>query len=832
MNYVGIDLGTTNSAICSYDGENIHLYKSPEQHDVTPSAIFIDKRGNKYIGSRAYNNAARNPDNAATLFKRLIGTSTPIKLSAVDLVFTPEECSAEVLKMLYSYLPEEIRNDETTGTVITVPAAFNQMQKDATMSAANAAGMGLVALMQEPVAAVMSVMRNHSNDGIFLVYDLGGGTLDIAIAESISGRVSLLAHGGIAMCGGRDFDRNLFDNIIKPWLIDNFNLPDNFSTEPQYKSLIRMALWAAEKAKIELSQREEAIISLSEMEISARDLDSEEIYIDVTITRDQFDNLISGKVHDSIQSARNTLEKAGLSPHDVEKIVFVGGPTHYKSLRDKVSFELGIAASTEVNPMAAVSEGAAVFAESIDWESQNRGRKSSRGTMSAQGALNIDFNYISRTPDNRAKIVAKLSDNTSNNNMEYQIDSLDTGWSSGRAPLQNGSAINLTLTKPGENTFKVYVFKSDGSPINLENDKIIITRTAANIDAIPASHSIGVEARDKLGGRLVLEYLVKEGDQLPIKGQKIFRTEESLKSGSTGSIKFKLWEGEISDPINDNRFIGMFEIKGSDFDDAVITSGAELVCDYEVLDSGNINLEVTVPSIGGLFHSDRNFYSRQEGQIDYSNASKLVEEESDLTKNRVDEMESTISDPRLDQAREKLEQASGLSGNNDDPESSKQAMDNVQEAKKLLAQTRKDHLKSIRQLELDKAVALFDEVVREHARNSEESAFDNLARTAQVDIDNNKSDFESHLDDLRSKSYLILWRQDWFVINRFKSLAEHAYLFNNAEEHTTLVTAGNEALRANDLDKLRQIIYQLDMMRVGSSNEDEMLSSSNIVRGM
>jgi len=232
MNYVGIDLGTTNSAICSYDGENIQLYKSPEQHDVTPSAIFIDKRGNKYVGSRAYNNAARNPDNAATLFKRLIGTSTPIKLSAVNLVFTPEECSAEILKMLYSYLPEEIRNDEDTGTVITVPAAFNQMQKDATMSAANTAGMGRVALMQEPVAAVMSVMQNHSNDGIFLVYDLGGGTLDIAIAESISGRVSLLAHGGIAMCGGRDFDRNLFDNIIKPWLINNFNLPDNFSTDP------------------------------------------------------------------------------------------------------------------------------------------------------------------------------------------------------------------------------------------------------------------------------------------------------------------------------------------------------------------------------------------------------------------------------------------------------------------------------------------------------------------------------------------------------------------------------------------------------------------------
>src|SRR6185503_5111215 len=131
MKYVGIDLGTTNSAICSFDGEKIQLYKSPEQHDVTPSAIFIDKRGHKYVGSRAYNNAARNPDSGATLFKRLMGTSTPIKLSAVNLTLTLEECSSEILRLLFGYLPEEIRNSGDTGTVITVPAAFNQMQKSA-----------------------------------------------------------------------------------------------------------------------------------------------------------------------------------------------------------------------------------------------------------------------------------------------------------------------------------------------------------------------------------------------------------------------------------------------------------------------------------------------------------------------------------------------------------------------------------------------------------------------------------------------------------------------------------------------------------------------------
>ncbi|MBX7136109.1 MAG: Hsp70 family protein, partial [Fimbriimonadaceae bacterium] len=806
----------------------IQLYKSPEQHDVTPSAIFIDRRSNKYIGSRAYMNAARNPDNAATLFKRLMGTSTPVKLPAVNLTMTPEECSAEVLRTLFGYLPEEIRGDGDTGTVITVPAAFNQMQKDSTMAAADAAGLGRVALMQEPVAAVMSVMRQRKNDGVFVVYDLGGGTLDIAIAESISGRVNLLAHGGIAMCGGRDFDRILFDNVVKPWLLENFDLPEDLAANPQFKSLLRMATWATEKAKIELSQKEEAVVSLPETELGVRDQSGEEIYIDIAVDRKRYDGLIASKLEESIQSARETLEKAGLSPHDVERVVFVGGPTHYKPLRDKVAFELGIAPSTDVNPMTAVAEGAAVFAESIDWSSQSRGRKSARGAISAGGSLDLSFNYIARTPDSRAKIVAKLS--RAPTGIEFQIDSLDTGWSSGRVALKDGASIELSLTKPGDNTFKVFVFDSNGAPVTLGEDKIVIARTAASIDAIPASHSIGVEARDKVGGRLVLDYLVREGDQLPKKGKKTFKAGESLKAGSAGSIKFKLWEGEISDPINDNRFIGMFEIKGSDFDDGVITAGAEMICEYEVLDSGNIQLEVSVPSISGSFKSGRNYYSSQEGKVDYTSQAKNIQEQSEHTLERLEEMASKVDDPRLEQAREKLEQANTIESGETDPETAKQAMDNVQEAKRLLALTRKEHLKDIRQLELDRTVGFFEKAVRQHARPTETSSFDSLVKTAQRAIDNNSNDFESHLDDLRGRNFMILWRQDWFVIDRFKWLAQDTYLFADLHEHAQWVAVGTEALKANDIDKLRAVVANLDSIRIGSAGEDDMMAGANIVR--
>lgn len=237
----------------------------------------------------------------------------------------------------------------------------------------------------------------------------GGGTLDIAIAESIGGRVNLLAHGGIAMCGGRDFDRVLVDNVVRPWLLENFDLPEDFSVNPSFKSLLRLAIWATERAKIELSAREDSVISLSETEAWVRDLNGNEIYLDIPLQRDTYDKLIAERVGESIESARETLNKAGLSPHDLERIVFVGGPTNYKPLRDKVAFELRIPGNTDVNPMTAVAEGASLFAESIDWSSQNQSRKNTRGQISSGGGLALSFNYIARTPDVKAKIAVQLT---------------------------------------------------------------------------------------------------------------------------------------------------------------------------------------------------------------------------------------------------------------------------------------------------------------------------------------------------------------------------------------------------------------------------------------
>lgn len=302
-----------------------------------------------------------------------------------------------------------------------------------------------------------------------------------------------------------------------------------------------------------------------------------------------------------------------------------------------------------------------------------------------------------------------------------------------------------------------------------------------------------------------------------------------MPAGAPGSIKFKLWEGSIEDPVSDNRFIGMFEIKGMDFTEGMISKGAELHCEYEVLDSGNIILEVTVPSIGNAFSSGRNFYSRQEGQIDYTKAIERLAEERARIDARIDEIAGKIDDPRLEQARDRLKRSMIEKGFEGDPETAKQAMDDIQEAKKLLALVRKENRKIIRQMELEKSVEHFDLQVRHLARPAELVACENLINAAKRAIENNRGDFDSYLRELSGKFFVIHWRQDWFVIDRFKWLAASVFMFTNVIEHEKLSQLGRKALQANDIDQLRQVVMRLDSIRVVVSGGDDIIAASNIV---
>lgn len=835
--FIGIDLGTTNSAICSYDGIDTRIWKSPEQNDVTPSALYIGQRGGrrtKYVGQRAYDSAPRSPGNVAQRFKRLMGTNTPVRFSALNLALTPEECSTEILQTLFNYLPEEMRNDSQIGKIITVPAAFNQMKKDATMQAAESAGLGNVALVQEPVAAVIRAVQSaNAAEGLFLVYDLGGGTFDVTVAEHMDGHVSLLATGGIEMCGGSDFDRALVRSVLLPWLRETFNVPDDVDAR-----LMRLAHWATEKAKIALSAQPDTLIQMDETEIGLRDREGEEVFFECPLTRADYERVVAEKINDTIEAVQETLDKSGFANEDMEHIVFIGGPTHYKPLRDKVASALGLIDSTganDINPMTAVAEGASIFAETVDWSTANRARKSEREQIAAgrsQELAGVTFNHLTRTREDKARITVQSGTPVAAGH-EFQIKNRDTAWISGRARLENEASVEVSLSK-GNNTFEVQIFRN-GAALPQPQILVIARTETASTDFIPASHSISIEALEHGSSTKTRPvYLVEEGMPLPAKGTHRFKAYEALKAGTDGALNFKLWEGPIEDPVSDNHYIGVMKIAGRDLEDGVVAAGDDLVCEYEVLDSGQISLHVSIPSIGARF-SEKNFYSRAEGQRDYTSAADLaqIKQEADETLHRITTLAQNVSDPRLSRIQEKLAVASGLTPDEPDADSAQEAHEYVLESRRVLGQVRKEHREAIRQSELDALVSHFNRNLREQASATEIQTFENLTKTARRAIERQDHDVERFLEELKSNNFGIMWRQPGFLVAVFQDmLAASPHLYSDLARFRHLAATGERLIQNHDFEGLQQVLVQLADLRLDfASGTHDISAMVNIVRG-
>lgn len=822
--FIGIDLGTTNSAITSFDGKETRIWKSPEQNDVTPSVIYINKRGGKVYGQSAYNNEPRDPNNTAKLFKRLMGTNTKIHFDYNNLEMTPEECSSEILKTLFSYLPEDIRNDKNTATVITVPAAFNQMQKDATKQAAYNAGINKVALIQEPVAAIMSIAKLKKINGLFVVYDFGGGTFDISIAERSGTSVNLLTNDGIAFCGGRDFDKMLFENIVISWLYNNFNLPEDFRTNKKYASLLRMAIWATEKAKIELSAKETASVRLDENEINCTDEDGKEIYVDVSITRDEYNRLIFPKIDETIEKTREVIKNASLKPDDISYIVFVGGPTNYKPLRDRVSSELGIESSFDVNPMTVVSEGAAIYAESIDFSNEKGGQKANKGIIKASD-YGLEFRYNARTSADKAKVaIIYNSDNT----LYFNFKNIETGWNSGKLEQKNHSIIELDLLSQGDNTFTVECTDEQGKKIKLENDKIIITKTLVNIGNIPAAHSVGVELEDPITHKPTLDYLITKDEILPKSGTVRYKTTKRISAGSDDFISFKLWEGEIQEPIEYNRFIGDIKIDGHSFEYGIIPVGSVIECNYTFNDSGNIDIKISIPSVG-ITLSGENFYNRLSGQIDYGSDSDEIVDEATEILDKINDINKTDFDEKLSSMQSKLNNY--IYKENLDAEDSQSLFELTQESKSALATYMKKNQSVIWQRELDEQVEVF-ETIKNKATPAEQKQFENLKNSIQSAINAKNQQAEVLLKELHKIIASIMLNDDDIFVVIFITMAQNPQDFTDRALYNQLISQGNIAIQNNNIGELRNIVSRLSqiMIRRKGSELDNMLNKSGITK--
>ncbi len=822
--YVGIDLGTTNSVICTFDGKNTTVWKSPEMSDVTPSVIYIDRRGNRFYGRRAYDMAPLNEKNAASLFKRYLGTN--MKFTLQDQEMTPEECSAEILKVLFGYLPPEISSDPETATVITVPAAFNQMKKDATLDAARLAGIERVTLMQEPVAAVMSVMKAAPGDKTFLIYDLGGGTFDVSVAESIGSRVNLLAQGGREMCGGRDLDRQIFRRIAVPWLESHFHLPGDWTHDPAWRTLSRLTMYACEQAKIELSSVPRTEIRMDEMRVNARDLDGEEIYLDVPMAQEDINALLEETIQETVEVTRQTLKKIGLMEKNIGQVIFIGGPTKYQPLRQRVLEELGIPAGVMVDQMTAVAEGASIYAESVEWGDVQHRRKPSREEMSAMQDLLI--RYEKRTAGDSAKIAFVAKGPL---DITLEVTCEQTGWTSGRVAIQKSTMLTLPLTLSGENRFHIQAWDAAGHQLDLgQSSSIAITRTMAVIGTIPASSPIAVKVLDRVGGKAVPIYLVEENEPLPKRGQVTLVAGQTLHAGSEDALVFTLWEGGIKDPIEDNRYIGTYRISGKALPEGTVSAGTEIICDYEMSDSGALRLGVSIPAIGASLH-EANYYSRQEGQTALDDQPRLLAQVASLEQ-RVGLFRGRLPNlPELEALSEKVAQIRDVAEHSDDPESLLKANNDLLECLRALSHIREAHRRDIRLLDLDQVTERFERF-KQSASESEIAAFRTCREAALRSVDKDTGAFEANMAELETRASVLLWRNDEVIRLNVHSRLARPDRFTDRAKFDQLRAAAMAADQSHNMNEMRRILSALISIEKPDSvtGAERMMERVNVVR--
>ena len=624
--HLGIDLGTSNSAVVGNSNSQLRVFKTSDGSDVLPSVIYIDQRGHRLYGRRAYEQTRLSPDNVAKGFKRLMGTSTPIKFRASGQVMTPEECSAEILRQLVSQALLETNASKITGTAVTIPAAFNQMQSEATLRAAAAAGLDRVVLLQEPIAAPMAQTNNNSVQ--FLVYDLGGGTFDLALIQNLSGSINIIGHEGINMLGGRDFDRILIAKVIRPWLIETFSLPEDFQKQGKYGRLIGKSLMAAEAAKIDLSTANASTIFMSDEDIRVQDQNGTDIYLDITVTRHQFEELVEPLLVETLEMSRSIIKANGYTTQDIDRIVFVGGPSKMPWIRERVPRELGVAADLSVDPMIAVAMGAAIYAESREWAVSSTKRKATRTTTEVAPHLGLKFDYQARTTQDSVRLRVRAESEAVAARLSVQIDVPEHGWTSGRTTITHDTTLELPTRTLGENQFQVIVFDGSGLPIAQAASTIVITRTHSTAAAIPATQTIAVKVRTgSTGIRNALQPLIKKGTPLPAKGSQPLRAAYAIGPNLPGQIDLELFQDEGTPEPDLNLAIGSFRISHHDLPEGMmIREGDPVIFNWSMDDSGLLTATVELPSVQQTFSNSR-FYVDQEGHRSFEGEAgeKLVE---------------------------------------------------------------------------------------------------------------------------------------------------------------------------------------------------------------
>lgn len=550
----GIDLGTTNSGIARMENGEPIIKKTDTLKDTMSSCISFNKKQSILAGDAAVNalkadklkamkDFKAESSNTFIEFKRTMGTDKTYSSSNMNKEFTSEELSAEVLKKLKSFITDE----EIKSIVITVPAKFTINQKDATSRAAKFAGFEHCELLQEPIAASMAYgLDSTSKDGLWLVFDFGGGTFDAALLKVEDGIMKVIDTEGDNYLGGKNIDYAIVDEIIIPYLQKNFSI-DSIINDDVKREVLRDAMkHYAEEAKIQLSFKDTHNILSDLGDIPGTDDDGNEFELDITISQTEMGNTVSPIFQKAITICNELLQRNQLSGNNLGALILVGGPTYSPILRKMLKEQVTEKVDTSCDPMTVVAKGAALYASTVNVSDEiiEKGRDKTK--------IQLGLGYEPTTVENEEFVTIKiLKDKTEGTIPEKcfaEVVRTDKAWSSGKVQIdESGEVVEVKLNEGKANAFNVFVYNEQGDLIPSEpNDFTIIQGSKVGSATLP--YNIGIEIKSKASGKIVFRPIkgLEKNQTTPATGiANGLKTQKQINPGSkTDFIKIPVYQGD------------------------------------------------------------------------------------------------------------------------------------------------------------------------------------------------------------------------------------------------------------------------------------------------
>lgn len=550
----GIDLGTTNSSIARMENGEPIIKKTDTLKDTMSSCISVNKKQSILAGDAAVNalkadklkamkDFKAESSNTFIEFKRTMGTDKTYSSSNMNKEFTSEELSAEVLRKLKSFITDE----EIKSIVITVPAKFTINQKDATSRAAKLAGFEHCELLQEPIAASMAYgLDSTSKDGLWLVFDFGGGTFDAALLKVEDGIMKVIDTEGDNYLGGKNIDYAIVDEIIIPYLQKNFSINSIINDDVKREVLRDAMKHYAEEAKIQLSFKDTHNILSDLGDIPGTDDDGNEFELDITISQTEMGKTVSSIFQKAITICNELLKRNHLNGNNLGALILVGGPTYSPILRKMLKEQVTEKVDTSCDPMTVVAKGAALYASTVNVSDEiiEKGRDKTK--------IQLGLGYEPTTVENEEFVTIKiLKDKTKGAIPEKcfaEVVRTDKAWSSGKVQIdESGEVVEVKLNEGKANAFNVFVYNEQGDLIPSEpNDFTIIQGSKVGSATLP--YNIGIEIKSKASGKIVFRPIkgLEKNQTTPATGiANGLKTQKQINPGSkTDFIKIPVYQGD------------------------------------------------------------------------------------------------------------------------------------------------------------------------------------------------------------------------------------------------------------------------------------------------